>query len=106
MKTKTAAPARKPLWGLLNYDWMVEHIPFFLYCSVLAVVYIANGHYADRSVRRINALQSELKELQFTYKTLKSDVMFRTEESQMVKAVEGLGLKPSKDLPESITPKR
>ncbi|TAF51467.1 MAG: hypothetical protein EAZ62_06645 [Sphingobacteriia bacterium] len=105
MKTNTAAAVRKPLWGLLNYEWMVKHIPFLLYCSALTVLYIANGHYADRSIRRINTLHSELKELQFTYKTLKSDIMFRTEETQMVKAVEGLGLKPSKDLPESILKK-
>ena len=41
--------------------------------SVLAIVYIYNGHYADNTVRSINKVNRELKELQYEYKTLKSE---------------------------------
>lgn len=71
----------------------MKNIPFFLFLSVLAVIYIYNGHYADNTVRNINKVNHELKELQYEYKTLKSDVMFRSKQSELAKAVQPLGLK-------------
>jgi cell division protein FtsB len=81
---------RKRLFG---YRWIVKNIPFFLFLSVLAIVYIYNGHYADNTVRSINKVNRELKELQYEYKTLKSEVMFRSKQSELAKAVQPLGLK-------------
>jgi cell division protein FtsB len=81
---------RKKLFG---YRWIVKNIPFFLFLSALAIIYIYNGHYADNTVRSINKLNRELKELQQEYKTLKSDVMFRSKQSELAKAVQPLGLK-------------
>lgn len=78
---------------MLNYQWIVKNIPFFLFLAVLAVIYIYNGHYADKTVRNINKVSRELKELQYEYKTLKSEVMFRSKQSELAKAVEPLGLK-------------
>ena len=80
----------------------MKNIPFFLYLSALTVLYIANGHRADTTIRRINATTNELKELQFAYKTLKSEVMFKSEEVQIVKATEPLGLKVSKEMPKRL----
>ena len=81
---------RKRLFG---YRWIVKNLPFFLFLAVLAIVYIANGHYADNTVRNINKVNRELKELQYEYKFLKSEVMFRSKQSEIAKAVEPLGLK-------------
>ena len=81
---------RKRLFG---YRWIVKNLPFFLFLAVLAIVYIANGHYADNTVRNINKVNRELKELQYEYKYFKSEVMFRSKQSEMAKAVEPLGLK-------------
>ncbi len=78
---------------LLSYQWIVKNIPFFLFLAVLAVVYIYNGHYSDKTVRNINKVSRDLKELQYEYKTLKSEVMFRSKQSELAKAVEPLGLK-------------
>ena len=57
---------------------------------------------ADRTIRQINSINNDLKELQYVYKTLKSEVMYKTEEAQIVKASAPLGLKVSKDMPERI----
>ncbi len=93
---------KNPLKGLFNYQWIVKNIPFFLFLSVLTVLYIANGHKADRTIRKINSTTTELKELQYEYKTLKSEVMFKSEELQIVKASEPLGLKVSKEMPQRL----
>ena len=78
---------------LLNYQSIIKQIPFFLFLALLAVVYIYNGHYADKTIRSINKSARELKELQYEYKTVKGDVLFRSKQSELVRAVEPLGLK-------------
>ncbi|WP_462219263.1 FtsL-like putative cell division protein [Ferruginibacter sp.] len=78
---------------LLSYKWVVKNIPFFLFLSVLAVLYIYNGHYADKLVRKINVTEKHIKELEYEYKTVKSEVIFRSKASELAKAVEPLGLK-------------
>jgi Bacteriodetes cell division protein (FtsL-like) len=78
---------------ILNYQWIVRNFSFFLFLSLLAVVYIYNGHYADKTIRNINTLNKEIDELTYEYKTLKGDVMFRSKQSELAKAVEPLGLK-------------
>ena len=78
---------------LLNYQWIVRNISFFLFLAILAVLYIYNGHYADKTARNINTVTKELKELQYEYKTLKSEVMFRSKQSELAKSVEPFGLK-------------
>jgi len=77
----------------LNYQWMVRNIPFFLFLSLLTVLYIYNGHYAEKNIKNINRTARELKELQYEYKTIKSELMFRNKQSEIVKTVEPLGLK-------------
>ncbi|MBS1914803.1 MAG: hypothetical protein JST87_00925 [Bacteroidetes bacterium] len=78
---------------LFSYKWIVKNVPFFLFLAVLAVIYIYNGHYSDKTERDINKVTNELKELQYEYKTMKSEVMFRSKQSELAKAVEPLGLK-------------
>lgn len=79
--------------SLLGYQWIMKNITFFLFLAALAVIYIYNGHYADKISRDINRTSKELKELQYEYKTLKSEVMFRSKQSELAKAVEPFGLK-------------
>ncbi|ULT43134.1 hypothetical protein KRR40_06440 [Niabella defluvii] len=71
--------------------------PFFP--GFLAVVYIYNGHMADKTVRKINAMAKEVKELQWEYKSLKSEVMFRSKPSQLSKALQPLGLSELNETP-------
>ena len=78
---------------ILNYQSIVKQIPFFLFLALLAVIYIYNGHYADKTIGNINQTAKEVKELQYEYKTVKSEVMFRSKQSELAKAVEPLGLK-------------
>ena len=85
---------QKPDWRwLLNYKWIAGNIPFFLFLALLTVVYIFNGHYADKLTRKTGAIEKHLKELQYEYKTIKSEVIYRSKASELAKAVEPLGLK-------------
>jgi hypothetical protein len=84
----------RPAWKrMLSYRWILRNIPYFLFLAVLAVVYIYNGHYADKTIRHMTRVNRELKELQYEYKTMKSEVMFRSKQSELAKAVAPFGLK-------------
>jgi len=76
-----------------NYRWIVRNVPFFLFLSLLAVIYIYNGHNADKTIRNINRVSKQLKELHYEYKTLKSEVMFRSKQTELAKTVAPFGLK-------------
>lgn len=90
----SAKSFRKRQWSWLTYNrWIVKNIPFYLFASALALVYIANGHYADKMVRDINTTAKNLKEKEYEFKTVKRDVIFRSKESELARAVEPLGLK-------------
>ena len=83
----------------LGHKWVVQNIPFFLFLAVLAVLYIYNGHHADKLTRKISATEKHIKELEYEYKTIKSEVIFRSKASELVKAVEPLGLKELTTMP-------
>jgi hypothetical protein len=78
---------------ILNYQWIVKNIPFFLFLALLAVIYIYNGHYTDKLLRKISATEKHIEELEYEYKTIKSEVIFRSKASELIKVVEPLGLK-------------
>ena len=101
-ETTTNKISKNPLKKVFRYEWITGNMNFFLFLSALAVLYIANGHTADKTIRNINKTQNELKELQYEYKTLKSEVMFKSEESQVLKAAEPLGLKISREVPQRL----
>ena len=88
---KSRTPGGWKRW--LNYQSVVKQVPFFLFLTMLAVVYIYNGHYADKTIRNINRTAKEVQELKYEYITVKSEVMFQSKSSELIKAVEPLGLK-------------
>jgi hypothetical protein len=82
-----------------NYQWIVRNVPFFLFLSLLAVLYIANGHFADNTVRDINVMTKKLKEHEYEYKTLSGKLMYQNRQTEMSKSVEAIGLMESVEKP-------
>ncbi len=100
MKARVSSDPVLSNWkNWINYRAIVQQVPFFLFLAVLAVIYIYNGHYADKTIRKISRLSKEVKELQYEYKTVKSDVMFQSKQSELARAVEPLGLKELTEAP-------
>jgi hypothetical protein len=77
----------------LDYQWIVKNIPFFFFLATLAVLYIYNGHYAEKLARNINTAEKNIKESEYEYKTIQSEVIFRSKASELQKVVEPLGLR-------------
>jgi hypothetical protein len=82
-----------------NYVNIVKNIPFILFLSGLAILYIYNGHYSDKLTRKISQSEKNVRELEYEYKTIKSEVIFRSKASELLKVVEPIGLKEVKEAP-------
>ena len=73
-----------------------EEHSLFLFLSLLAVLYIYNGHLADKITRKISVTEKRIKELEYEYKTAKSEVIFRSKASELDQSGGTLGLKELK----------
>ena len=82
-----------------NYANIVKNIPFILFLSGLAILYIYNGHYSDKLTRKISESEKNVRELEYEYKTIKSELIFRSKASELLKVVEPIGLKEVKESP-------
>ena len=97
---KKQMPADKlELKKIFNYAAIVKNIPFIFYLALLAILYIYNGHYADKLTRKISDGEKNVRELEYEYKTIKSEVIFRSKASELLKVVEPLGLKEVNEPP-------
>jgi hypothetical protein len=77
----------------LNYPSLVRQLPFILYLTLLGVVYIYNGHWANKTIRLTQLAEKEIRELQYEYVTAKGELLARSMPSEVARAVEPLGLK-------------
>jgi hypothetical protein len=103
MVTENEQKDSKQEWKqLFRHQWVVNNIPYFLFLSLLAVLYIYNGHYSDKTIKEINKTAKELKEAQYEYKSLKSEVMFRSKQSELAKAVQPMGLHELSEPPQVL----
>lgn len=80
----------------------VGYIPFIAFVGLLAIIYIANRHYAERTVREIDRLGKEVKEMNWDYKSLSADLMKMTTQTEIAKRVDSMGLKERTEPPKKI----
>src|SRR5688572_14114022 len=73
----------------------VQYLPKIFFVMALAILYISNTHYAEKTVRKISNIQAEVEDLRADYTTLKSDLMFASKQSEVARKVKPLGLKES-----------
>ena len=90
--------------SLLTVSSFVKQLPFILFLVLLALIYIANRYNAEKMVRDINSLKTEVKELRAEEITTASELMNLNRPSNVQNLVEEhqLGLKLSNDPPYKI----
>ena len=83
---------------------LLKHLPYLVFLVFLALVYIAIGYAAEDSVRQINKDKAELKEMRSEYITIKSDLMYATKQSELIKILQekGFQLEESFEPPKKI----
>jgi hypothetical protein len=88
--------------NFLSSDGMINLLPYIFFLTFLALLYIANGYYAENKIRDINSLGNELKELRSEYITTKSELMFKSKQSEVAKTLSPYGIKESVVPPKKI----
>ena len=88
--------------NFLSKDNAVHSVPYIFFLTFLGVLYIANGYNAQKTVIRLNKVGNELKELRSEYITIKSDLNFKSKQSQVAQATIELGIKESTTPPQKI----
>lgn len=79
---------------------LISHLPYLIFLVFLGLIYIGIGYMAEDSVRQIARDKAELKEMRSEYITIKSDLMYTTKQSELIKVLHDKGL----ELEESFQP--
>ncbi len=90
--------------SLLTMRSFIRQIPFILFLVLLAMLYIANRYHAEKVVRQIDALKTEVKDLRAEEITAATELMNLNRPSHVQALIEekGLGLKSSNEPPRVI----
>lgn len=105
---KATAPKRNWLYESLDISRWVHHktiirnLPFVFFLSIVAIVYIANAHYAEKNIRELNLIEKKMNEMRWEYMTTKSELENISKQSEVAKLVEPTGLKELSEPPKKI----
>lgn len=81
----------------------LRFLPQIVFVCVLCTIYIGSRHYAEKKIRDISGLESQVEDLRADYTTLKADYMYASKQSEVAKKAAHLGLKESKISPYKIS---
>lgn len=83
---------------------VIEQLPFILFISFLAIIYIANQYHAERLVNEVAQLKKQRTEKRSEYISSASNLMTLTRQSEVIKLVNenNLGLKALTSPPKKI----
>ncbi|MDH3245096.1 MAG: FtsL-like putative cell division protein [Saprospiraceae bacterium] len=76
-------------WELRMFGskWIAKNLLYLYFLIFLAMLYIANAHYTEKKVRKIDNLSKELRELNWQYMSLKSEVIHQGTYTRMSRDV-------------------
>lgn len=78
---------------------VARNLPFAAFVALLGLLYISNRHLAERTVRTIDRLGRDVKELSWDYKSLSAELMKLTTQTEIAKRADTLGLKERMEPP-------
>ncbi|WP_437921976.1 FtsL-like putative cell division protein [Sphingobacterium sp. LRF_L2] len=81
---------------------VARNLPFAAFVALLGLLYISNRHLAERTVRSIDQLGRDVKELSWDYKSLSAELMKLTTQTEIAKRADTLGLKERTEPPIKI----
>ena len=90
--------------SLLTREVVVKQLPYIIFVTFLAVLYIGNRYHAEKVVRNTTELQNEIKELRAESISIAAELMDISRQSEVARLVDkkGLGLKESMEPPKKI----
>lgn len=74
--------------SVLTRDSVVKQVPFIIFLTFLAILYIANRYHIERVVRDTVKIQREVEELRFESITTAADLMYISKQSEVARLVQ------------------
>lgn len=88
--------------SFLSNEETIRQLPFIFFLAFLGLLYIGNGYYAERTVRKMSRISYELKDLQSEYIITSSELMFLSKQSEVARLAKPLGILESVVPPKKI----
>ncbi|MGY6562222.1 MAG: FtsL-like putative cell division protein [Luteibaculaceae bacterium] len=88
--------------NILVKDFFLNNLPFVLFLFSLGIGYVAYGYHAEKTVRDLYKAEAHLKELKSEYLTNKSELMVRSNQSEVAASLINSGLYESRTPPKKI----
>lgn len=91
--TKESSKKKSFSFGkMFEVQLLYRNLTFLVFLTLIGIIYIANGHRAEKKVRTIQKLQGEIEKSKWRYMESNSDVGYEGLQSETEKRVEDLGL--------------
>jgi hypothetical protein len=91
--------------GFVTTEEATNALPFVLYVAFLCMLYIANRHLAEKTLRDIDKTSKEVKELTWDYKSAKAELAYKSTLTRVAASTDTLGIHASIEPPQKITVK-
>jgi hypothetical protein len=88
--------------SILTRHRVVQSLPFLGFLAGIALLYIANTYYAEKTIMKSYHLRKELKELRYEFVTTRSRLMFESKQSEVARRLEERGIRESRVPPVKI----
>jgi len=87
---------------LLSNNAVLRNLPFLIFLAILAMFYIGNTYYSEKTFKQIEKTKNELKELRYQSITAKAKMLDVCKQTEIAKKVEGMGIKGTTTPPYKI----
>lgn len=81
----------------------IRLLPRFLFVAFLLIIYIANTHWSNNTVRRIKQAKDQVEDLRVDYTTSKAAYMYDSKQSEVARHVKAMNLEESAVPPRKLS---
>lgn len=94
--------------SVLTREVVIRQLPFILFLTLLAFIYIGNRYHSEKLVRKANELHRELRDLRAQAITTSAELMHISRQSEVIKLMrqKDLELKESLEPPKKVIVKK
>ena len=92
--------------SFITQDKVLQRWPYVIFLVCLAILLIANNYVSEKIIRETNRINRELKELQTEHLATLSEYLRKSQQSEVAKRLNEVGIKESVVPPKRIRVKK